>query len=265
LKTRINNADIAYDDHGIGQPIIFLHAFPLNRSMWQGQITALLNEQRFRLIALDWRGFGESESTTTVSSMELLADDVAALMDALGMQQAILCGLSMGGYVAFAFQRKYPERVGGLILADTKPDADTEEARANRAKIAQLAESEGPGAVADLQVPNLISDYTRQHHLEVEALVRRMAEAATGSGIAAAARGMAQRADANDLLAQITVPTLVVVGEADKLTPPTVAQAYAAKIPGAGFAVIPRAGHLSNLEQPETFLEVLRNFLLAAF
>jgi 3-oxoadipate enol-lactonase len=265
LKIRINNVDIAYDDHGIGQPIIFLHAFPLNRSMWQGQITALLNEQRFRLIALDWRGFGESESNTTVSSMELLADDVAALMDALGMQQAILCGLSMGGYVAFAFQRKYPERVGGLILADTKPDADTEEARANRAKIAQLAESEGPGAVADLQVPNLISDYTRQHHLEVEALVRRMIDAATGSGIAAAARGMAQRTDSNDLLAQITVPTLVVVGESDKLTPPTLAQEYAARIPGAGFALIPRAGHLSNLEQPETFLEVVRNFLLAAF
>jgi 3-oxoadipate enol-lactonase len=265
LKIRINGADIAYDDHGIGQPIIFLHAFPLNRSMWQGQITALLNEQRFRLIALDWRGFGESESNTTVTSMELLADDVAALMDALGTQRAILCGLSMGGYVAFAFQRKYPERVGGLVLADTKPDADTEEARANRAKVAQLAETEGPGAIADLQVPNLISDYTRQHHREVEALVRRMVEAATGSGIAAAARGMALRADANDLLPQITVPTLVVVGAADKVTPPTLAQGYAVKIPGAEFAQIPRAGHLSNLEQPEAFLEVVRNFLLASF
>lgn len=233
--------------------------------MWQDQITALLNEQRFRLIALDWRGFGESESNTTVTSMELLADDVAALMDALGTQRAILCGLSMGGYVAFAFQRKYPERVGGLVLADTKPDADSEEARANRAKVAQLAETEGPGAIADLQVPNLISDYTRQHHRAVEALVRRMVEAATGSGIAAAARGMALRADANDLLPQITVPTLVVVGAADKVTPPTLAQGYAVKIPGAEFAQIPRAGHLSNLEQPEAFLEVVRNFLLASF
>ncbi|MBV9713102.1 MAG: alpha/beta fold hydrolase, partial [Ktedonobacteraceae bacterium] len=93
MKIRINNADIAYDDHGVGQPILFLHAFPLNRSMWQGQITALLNEQRFRLVALDWRGFGESESTSELSTMELLADDLAALMDALGMQQAILCGL----------------------------------------------------------------------------------------------------------------------------------------------------------------------------
>ncbi len=265
MKIRINDADIAYDDHGVGRPIIFLHAFPLNRSMWQSQITALLNEQRYRLVALDWRGFGESESNTTITSMELLADDVAALMDALGMQQAILCGLSMGGYVAFAFLRKYPQRVSGLILADTKPGADTEEARANRAKVAQLAEAQGPGAVADLQLPNLISDYTHQYHLEVEARVRRMAEAATGSGIAAISRGMAQRADSNDLLPQITVPTLVIVGERDALIPPSVAQEYAEKIPGAQFAVIPYAGHLSNLEQPEAFLEVVHNFLLASF
>ena len=265
MKIRINNADIAYDDHGIGQPILFLHAFPLNRTMWQGQIAALLNEQRFRLISLDWRGFGESESNTPITTMDLLADDVAALMDALGTPQAILCGLSMGGYVALAFQRKYPQRVGGLILADTKPDADGEEARANREKVAQLAETEGTGAIADLQIPNLLSDYTRQHSLETEALVRRMIESATANGIAAAARGMAQRADSNDLLPQIAVPTLVVVGESDKLTPPTLAQEYAVKIPDAEFAQIPRAGHLSNLEQPEAFLDVIRNFLLASF
>ena len=262
MKIRINDADIAYDDHGVGQPVLFLHAFPLNRSMWQGQIVTLLNEQRFRLVALDWRGFGESESTTTLTTMELLADDVAELMDALGMQQAILCGLSLGGYVAFAFLRKYPERVQGLIVADTKPDADTEEGRANRERIAQLAESEGPGAVADLQMPKLLSAYTHQHHLEVEMQVRRMAEAATGSGIASVSRGMAQRADANDLLAQISVPTLVLVGEQDALTPPEVAQEYVSHIPGAQLVVIPQAGHLSNLEQPETFFVAIHNFLL---
>ncbi|MBV9256429.1 MAG: alpha/beta fold hydrolase [Ktedonobacteraceae bacterium] len=264
MKIRINNADIAYDDHGVGQPILFLHAFPLNRSMWQGQITALLNEQRFRLVALDWRGFGESESNTTLSTMELLADDVAALMDALGMQQAILCGLSLGGYVSFAFLRKYPERVKGLILADTKPDADTEEGKANRERIAQLAQSEGPDAVADLQVPKLLSDYTRQHHPEVEARVRRMVEAATGSGIAAVSRGMAQRTDAHDLLAQISVPALVLAGEQDVLTPPTLAQEYAAHISGSQFVVIPQAGHLSNLEQPEAFFEAIHDFLQAS-
>lgn len=265
MKIRINNTDIAYDDHGIGQPIIFLHAFPLNRSMWQGQVAALLNEQRFRLVALDWRGFGESESATSLSTMELLADDVAALMDALGMQQAILCGLSLGGYVAFAFLHKYPERVQGLILADTKPAADTEEGKANRERIAQLAESEGPGAVVDLQMSKLLSDYTRQHHPEVEIQVRRIAEAATGSGIAAVSRGMAQRSDTNELLARISVPTLVLVGEHDTLTPPTVAQEYAGHIPGSQLVVIPQSGHLSNLEQPEAFFAALHHFLLASF
>ncbi len=131
MKIRINDAEIAYDDHGVGQPILFLHAFPLNRSMWEGQIATLLNERHFRLVALDWRGFGESEGAGELCTMELLADDVAALMDALGMQQAMLCGLSLGGYVAFAFLRKYPERVRGLIFADTKPDADSEEGKAN--------------------------------------------------------------------------------------------------------------------------------------
>jgi 3-oxoadipate enol-lactonase len=265
LRARVNQVDIAYDDHGIGLPIIFLHAFPLNRNMWSDVTVALLQEQRFRLVALDWRGFGESEINGEQITMELLADDVASLMDALGMQQAVLCGLSMGGYAAFAFQRKYPERVGGLILADTRPEADTQEGKANREKVAQLAEQQGSEAIADLQLPRVISDYTRQHYPAVEARVRHMIYAATPAGIAAASRGMALRADSTDLLAHITSPTLVIVGEQDGLTPPDVARTYAAKIPGARFATIPHAGHLSNLEQPDIFLQILREFLLTHF
>ncbi len=265
MKVRVNQADLAYDDHGIGQPVIFLHAFPLNRSMWSDVMVELLKEQRFRLVALDWRGFGESEINTDRTTMELLADDVAALMDALGMQQAILCGLSMGGYVAFAFLRKYPERVRGLILADTRPGADSEEGKANREKVARLVEEQGAGAIADLQIPNLLSGYTRQHHPDVEARVRQMINAATSAGIAAASRGMGMRADSTDLLARISCPTLVLVGEHDGLIPPTVARDYAGKISGAQFAVIAKAGHLSNLEQPEAFLQIVRDFLLASF
>ena len=121
MKITIDTIDLAYADHGIGQPVIFLHAFPLNRTMWEGQIAALLREQRYRLVAPDWRGFGESGIREGMpSTMELFASDIAGLMDALGMQQAVLCGLSMGGYAAMAFYRQYPERVSGLILADTK-------------------------------------------------------------------------------------------------------------------------------------------------
>lgn len=261
MKVPVNNTYLAYDDHGIGLPVLFLHAFPLNRQMWQAELTALLADERYRLVALDWRGFGESDITTPVSTMELFADDVAGLMDALGIQRAVLCGLSMGGYAAFAFLRKYPQRVSGLILADTRPGADSPEAQANRENVARIAETQGTGAIADLQVPRVLSEYTRQHHPEVELRVRQMIDAATAQGIAAASRGMGQRADSTDLLAGITCPTLIVVGEQDVLTPPSVAQEYAAQIPGAQCVVIQHAGHLSNLEQPEAFLQVVRGFL----
>ncbi len=265
MKVFINATNLAYDDHGIGQPVLFLHAFPLNRSMWEGEITALLQQEHYRLVALDWRGFGESDIPGALATMELFADDVAALMDALGMSDAVLCGLSMGGYVAFAFVRKYPQRVKGLVLADTRPGADTAEGRANRENVARLAEMQGSGAVAELQIPKLISDYTRQHHKEVEMRLRQMMNTATVQGIAAAARGMAQRLDATDLLATISCPTLVVVGEHDAITPPEIAQDYATKIPGAQFVVIPAAGHLSNLEQPQAFLQAVGGFLRASF
>jgi 3-oxoadipate enol-lactonase len=261
MKVPVNNTYLAYDDHGIGIPILFLHAFPLNRHMWQGELMALLGDERYRLVALDWRGFGESEITTPVSTMELFADDMAGLMDSLGIQQAVLCGLSMGGYAAFAFLRKYPQRVSGLILADTRPGADTPEAQANRENVARLAETQGTGSIADLQVPRLLSEYTRQHHPEVEMRVRQMIEAATVQGIAAASRGMAQRTDSTELLAGIACPALVIVGEQDTLTPPSVAQEYASQIPGAQLVVIQHAGHLSNLEQPEAFVQAVRGFL----
>lgn len=263
MKTFINNTNIAYSDHGIGQPVLFLHAFPLNRSMWEGEMTALLQEQAYRLVSLDWRGFGESDIPNDISPMSLFADDVAALMDQLGIEKAILCGLSMGGYAAFAFLRQYPQRIAGLILADTRPGADTPEAQANRENVARLVETQGTGAIADLQMPRLISDATRQHHPEVEIRIRQMIDAATPRGIAAASRGMAQRQDSTGLLAGITSPTLVIVGEQDALIPPAVAQEYAALIPGARLAVIPQAGHLSNLEQPDLFLAAISNFLLS--
>lgn len=262
MKARINGIELAYADHGMGQPVLFLHAFPLNRSMWTGLTTELLNEQRFRLVALDWRGFGESEITSVVSTMELLAEDVAGLMDQLGMQQAVICGLSMGGYVALAFLRKYPQRVRALILADTRPGADSTEAKANREQVARIAETQGVGVIADMQLPKLLTEDTRRQHPEIVAAVRQMIDAATPAGIAAASRGMGQRADAGDLLAQIACPTLCIVGEQDTLTTPEVTLAYASQIPGAEVVVIPQAAHLAVLEQPEPFLNSVRQFLL---
>ncbi len=266
MKIKVDNLLLAYDDHGIGLPVIFLHAFPLNRKMWDGEIQTLLAAQAYRLITLDWRGFGESEITSpteqpVISTMERFADDVATLMNQLGIEQAVLCGLSMGGYAAFAFARKYPTRLRGLILSDTRPGSDTPEARTNRENLAVLAETQGAAAVADLQLPRLLSEETRQHLPHVETRVRQLIETSSTQGIAAASRGMALRSDSTDLLARIECPTLVIVGAQDALTPPQIAQEYAALIPGAYCITIPLAGHLSNLEQPLTFIQTLRQFL----
>jgi 3-oxoadipate enol-lactonase len=261
MKASLNNIHIAYSDHGIGLPVIFLHAFPLNRTMWDREIAALLDEQRYRLVSLDWRGFGESDVVGEITTMDVLAGDIVALMDHLGIEKAVLCGLSMGGYVAFACWRQYAQRIGGLILADTRPVADTPEAQANRENLARLAEMQGTTAIADLQLPRLISDYTRQHDPLVETRIRQMINAATPSGIAAVSRGMARRADSSDLLAGISCPTVVITGQQDAIIPPSEAQAYAERIPGAQFAVIPNAGHLSNLEQPDIFLATISSFL----
>lgn len=261
MKANINSIHLAYDDHGAGLPVIFLHAFPLNRGMWSNELTSLLADGQYRLIALDWRGFGESETTAGTVTMDLLAQDLAGLMDELGIEEAVLCGLSMGGYAAFAFYRAYPERVRALVLADTQPYADSAEAKARRENVARMAETQGTGAIADLQIPNLLSEANRQVLAPLERTVRHMIDAATPQGIAAAARGMALRADSTDLLPKITCPVLVMVGEQDTLTPPALAQEYAAKISGAQCVVIPRASHLANLEQPQKFLDALRRFL----
>lgn len=261
MKEAINSIHLAYDDHGAGLPVIFLHAFPLNRGMWAQELNSLLDDGKYRAIALDWRGFGESETTAGSVSMDQLAQDLAGLMDHLGIQEAVLCGLSMGGYVAFAFYRAFPERVRGLILADTQPYADTEEAKQRRETVAKLAESDGTTAIANLQIPNLLSETGRNQKPEVVRAVEHMINTATPQGIAAAARGMALRADSTDLLAHIACPVLVIAGEQDAITPPGMAQEYASKIPGGQFIMIQQAGHLSNLEQPDSFLYILRSFL----
>jgi pimeloyl-ACP methyl ester carboxylesterase len=229
--------------------------------MWDGEMVALLAEQRYRLVSLDWRGFGESDIVGAITTMDVLAGDVVALMDHLGIEKAVLCGLSLGGYVAFACLRQYAPRIAGLILADTRPAADTPERRDNREEVARLAETSGTTAIADLQLSRLISDYTREHDPLVETRLRQMINAATVPGIAATSRGMALRADSSDLLAGISCPTLVITGEQDAIIPPSEAQAYAASIPNAQFVTIPNAGHLSNLEQPNIFVASISSFL----
>jgi 3-oxoadipate enol-lactonase len=259
MKIEINGINIAYADEGAGLAVIFIHAFPLNQTMWDDQVAAL--RSRFRVITLDLRGFGRSDAPAGPYSMDQMAADVRALMQALSIESAVIAGCSMGGYVALAFYRNYPEAARALVLADTRASADTEEARDRREKSAEKAEREGARAIADDMTPLLLGSTTEQKRPEIVQRVRAMVEANSPRGIAAAQRGMAARSDSVSLLSVITCPALVVIGSEDKLVGLAEAEALRNKIPDARLRVIESAGHLPNLEQPEEFTRALIEFL----
>jgi 3-oxoadipate enol-lactonase len=259
MKTRINGINIAYSDQGAGTPLVFLHAFPLNRTMWGPQEEVL--SRPCRVITVDLRGHGESDAPLWRFTLEQYADDVARLMDHLSIPQAVLVGLSMGGYVGFAFYRKYAERVRGLVLADTRAQADSEEARIGRFEMAQTAFRKGPGAVADIMMPKLLSAASLKTRSDLVDHLRRIIEGNEVSGMIVDSIAMADRPDSVPLLPRITCPTLVIVGAEDHTTPPAEARLIAQGIAGARLAVIPGAGHMSNLEQPELFNKVVGEFV----
>lgn len=261
MRIQANGIHLGYEEWGSGTPLVLLHAFPCNRSMWMHQISALTHSQQFRIITPDFRGFGESDVPVGPYLMETLADDTAALINALHIQACVLGGLSMGGYVAFAFFRKYGSRVRALILADTRPQADSEPGRAAREETAQVAEREGSRAIAELYLSRLLTPHTLQEPTGTTARLRAMIEAANPLGIAGALRGIAHRPDSTDLLPQVHCPTLVLAGEEDTVTPTADAQLMAEQISDARLVTIPRAAHLSNMEQPEAFNQAILAFL----
>lgn len=259
-KATINNVSLCFRDIGDGMPVVFLHAFPLNQSLWDDQ--AAVFSDSFRIITFDWRGFGESSLSEDVpSSMDVFADDVAGLLDHLGIDRAVICGISMGGYAALGLLRRYPEIISALALVDSRAKADTDEARQNRLTMARVAREEGTKAIADAMLPKLLGKKTIETKPDVVSRVRAMIEANGGEGVARALLGMAERPDSTSLLEKIECATLVVVGEDDVLTLPSEAEAMAKAIPGAALEIIPGAGHLSNLEQPHEFNRILRFFL----
>jgi 3-oxoadipate enol-lactonase len=258
MKAPVNGLTIAYSDQGTGLPIVFLHAFPLNRTMWVMQERALSSQ--FRIIPIDLRGHGESDAPLWRYTLEQSADDVRALLDHLGIQQALFVGLSMGGYILFTFYRKYAARVKGLILADTKAQADTEEGKDGRFQLAQIAYKKGPPAIADVMIPKLLSPATIQTNPSLVHQVRAMIEGNQISGIAGDLMAMAERPDSVPLLNQITCPTQIIVGELDQATPASDANLMKEQIPLARLAIIPNAAHLANLEQPEAFNHTVSAF-----
>jgi len=261
MQIHVNGIQLAYSDQGRGLPVVFVHAFPLSRAMWAPQLTPL--SSRCRTITVDLRGHGESDAPLWCYTLDQFADDLRALLDHLSLSQAVFVGLSMGGYILFAFYRRFRERVKALVLADTRAQADTEEGRTGRFNLVQTASREGVSAVADSMMPKLFSQATLQGRPDLVRQARDIIEANTLSGIASDLMAMAQRPDSTTLLKEITVPTLVIVGEQDVATPPSDARLMADGIPGSRLVVIPGAGHLANLEQPEAFNLALMEFLEA--
>ena len=261
--TRIDDIQLAYDDVGVGHAVVLIHGYPFNRSLWTEQTEALTS--RFRVVTPDLRGFGESDSSEGPVTMNRMAQDVAELMDQLGIEQAVIGGLSMGGYVALAFVKQFPSRVKALVLADTRAQADTEEGKQTRHQQAEKALSEGMAGIADAMLPKLLTPDTVSKRPEVVKRVRDMMLRTKPQGAASALLGMAERDDHSEFISTIRVPTMIVVGREDALTPLADSEKMQSKIAPSRLVVIENAGHVSNLEQTEQFNFALIRFLDRVF
>jgi pimeloyl-ACP methyl ester carboxylesterase len=260
MKTPVNGIHIDYQDSGgQGIPVILIHAFPMNQAMWADQVQAL--GPICRVITLDLRGFGGSDVLSGPYWMALMASDVRGLMSRLGLERAVLLGLSMGGYVAMSFYRNFPDAVRGLVLADTRAAADNPQGRERRLKSAEKAEREGTESVVDEMVQVLLSQTAIDSRPDVVQRVREIALQNRPEGLAAAQRGMAARVDSSETLASSDCPALVIVGSDDRLTTPQETVGWQRRMPNSRLEIIDGAGHLSNIEQPGAFNRAVADFI----
>jgi pimeloyl-ACP methyl ester carboxylesterase len=265
-EAKTSPGGFTYLEGGKGPPVLLLHAFPFSSVMWRGQIRALQGD--YHVIAPDMRGFGSTPAFIGAPSVDQMADDAAALLDELAVarrlgvkEPVVVGGLSMGGYVALAFARRHANRLRALVLADTRAEADDATGRANRDKMIEFASKNPSTAVIEQMMPKMVCAETLQKRPEVVEAVKHFASLQAPAGIVNALKAMRDRPDATSQLAQIRVPTLVLVGRDDAATPVAAAEKLTAGIPGAKLVILEKAGHLSNLEQPEGFNRAVRDFL----
>ncbi len=258
MDHRTSGVAMSYRDLGEGDPLVLLHAFPLNGGMFSPQMKAFSGSRR--VVAPDYPGFGRSPRTPAHPDVRYYAEGVRNLLDRLHLERVVLGGVSLGGYVAFQCMRHFPERVSALVLANTRPEPDPQETREARNEMALRVATEGVEVLVDLQMERLLApDSLRNDDLVKN--VRAMILESSPDGAVAALGAMRERPDSTPLLEEIGVPTLVVGGEEDGISSPEVMGAMAAKIPGARHVTIPKTGHLPNLEDPEGFNAALDEFL----
>jgi len=257
---QVGDLRLNYALRGSGPPLLLVHGFPLDHSMWRGQLEAL--SATHRVIAPDLRGFGASSVTAGTVTMAQFADDLAGLLDELSIAQPVVfCGLSMGGYVAWQFALRHRAKLAKLILCDTRAIADTPEAAAGRSKTAEKVLAEGATVVAEAMLPKLFAPPTAERNPAIIAATKEVMLKTSPSGIAAALRGMAERPDVSGRLADFDVPALVLCGQHDAISPPAEMRGFASQMPNARYVEIADAGHMAPLEQPAAVHVALTEFL----
>jgi 3-oxoadipate enol-lactonase len=260
MSAVINGITMAYDDSGSGPALLLIHGFPLSRRMWHPQIKAVVSAG-YRVINPDLRGFGESDSPEGPYSMGLFADDMVGLLDHLGIEKAIVGGMSMGGYVLFNLLERYPERLRGACFITTRATADDEAGKERRLALARDVMKFGPQVVADAFEKILFAEESLVERPKLVGEVYGWMTANDSRGIAGGLLAMRERKDYTQLLAGFTVPALAIGADGDKAAPPDYARAIATGIPGCRLAIIPYAGHMANLENPGAFNAALLEFL----
>jgi 3-oxoadipate enol-lactonase len=256
----IDSLELAYDDVGAGTPVVFLHAFPMNRTMWAPQLSALV--ERCRCFAVDLRGFGES-SVIPPYSMEQYADDLAHLLEQLRLDKVVLVGCSMGGAIAFSFWRRHRRYVRALVLSGARAGVDSDETLARRRHLIHAVREHGSIAVANAQIAMLVGATAREKQPDTYDAVHRTAAVAPVEGVVGALEAMMLRPDSTPTLPTIDVPTLIVAGDEDTATPSREAHLMHQQIPASRLEIIEQAGHLCNLERPAAFNHVLTEFLVS--
>ena len=260
MQAELNGIQLAYDEAGEGPAVLLIHGFPLGRQMWGPQVQALA-AAGFRAVVPDLRGFGESEPGAEAGSTDLLADDLIALLDHLGIEKTVVGGMSMGGYVMLNLLARYPERFSAACFIVTRADADDETARGKRNHLIAEVKAGRPDVVPDAFIPLLFADRTVAGRSALVDEVRGWMTATSPAGLVVGLEAIRDRADSSALLPRLKIPALVVGAKEDKAIPPEKSTGMAEEIPGAQLCMLSAAGHMGNIEQPEAFNAALLDFL----